>query len=567
MSSQSTSTEPGRADRGRRRAHALDRRPSTAAVRTWTRGRRRSLACFALLGLAPIGLALGAVPARAVDWQKMVMPGPLAGAHAELESDCASCHKAFDGGAERQLCMTCHEEVAADVAAKTGYHGRQTMALSGPCRSCHAEHKGRSADILGLSEATFDHARTDYPLAGAHQRVACDGCHVEGRRRDAAPQDCVGCHREDDPHGDAMSDDCDSCHDEVRWQATRFDHDRTDHPLTGAHREAACDGCHAGRRFEGTPTECIACHAIDDAHGGRFGRACADCHTTTAWRRKDFDHGRKTGFPLEGAHATARCDSCHRKPPGELELPKDCGACHRADDVHAGRFGTACESCHGAVAWKTVRFDHDRKTDFPLRDAHAKVACEGCHMRGLESDQKMDMRCIACHAKDDVHREALGSDCAECHDELRFAGRVRFDHDLTRFPLLGLHAVAGCEACHADRTFQRDDRACRACHAGDDVHAGTLGSDCERCHTPNGWMLWQFDHDAQTRFALAGGHAGIACDGCHRQPMGGAFQMAQRCVDCHETEDAHRGRFGRGCQNCHSDAAWKPARIRGSGGR
>lgn len=559
MSLRSTST-----DAGVRAANDPD-----ATRRRWTHRAdwlRAGAACALLLLGVALGLGLAAAPAGAVDWQRMVMPGPLSKAHADLEKDCASCHKAFDSGAERQLCMTCHEEVAADVAAKTGYHGRQTMASNGPCRSCHGEHKGREADVLGLSEATFDHARTDHPLHDAHQRVACDGCHVKGKRRDEAPKDCVGCHRNDDPHGDAMSDDCKSCHDEARWKGTKFDHSKTDYPLTGAHREASCDGCHAGQRFEGTPTACISCHGIDDAHGGRFGEKCADCHTTTAWRRKDFDHGKKTGFPLVGAHASARCDSCHRKPPDEVELPKDCVACHRADDVHAGRFGTACETCHSAVAWKQERFDHDTKTKFPLREAHAKVACEGCHTKPLAKGQQLDLTCIGCHAKDDVHQKALGASCSDCHDERAFAGRVRFDHDQTRFPLLGLHAVVGCESCHADQTFQRKDQACRACHASDDVHKRTLGADCERCHTPNGWMLWQFDHDEKTRFPLAGAHAGIACNGCHQKPMGGANQMAQRCIDCHESDDAHRGRYGRGCQNCHSDDAWKPARIRRSGG-
>ncbi len=558
-----TERDPAPDPRGRARSGSVGSTRLPVGPAPCRPGRRRWLLPLACL----VSMLLAANGAGAVDWQKMVMPGPLSAAHADLEKDCASCHKAFDGGAERPLCMTCHEEVASDLAAKTGYHGRQSLALTGPCRTCHAEHKGRDADVLGLSEATFDHARTDYPLKGSHQRVACNDCHLEGKRRDAAPNDCVGCHREDDPHGDAMSDDCSSCHDEVRWQAGKFDHAKTDYPLTGAHREAGCDGCHAGQRFEGTPTTCISCHAIDDAHGGRFGQACVDCHTTTAWQRKDFDHGKKTGFPLVGAHVSARCDSCHRRPPDELELPKDCASCHRADDVHAGRFGTECESCHTAVAWKQERFDHAAKTKFPLRDAHAKVACEGCHSKKLAPNEKMDMRCSACHAKDDVHREALGSDCADCHDERKFEGHVRFDHDLTRFPLLGLHAASGCEACHVDRTFQRADRTCRGCHAGDDVHEGTLGPSCERCHTPNGWMHWTFDHDRQTGFPLAGGHDGIACGGCHRQPLGGAFQMAQRCVDCHEADDAHEGRFGRGCQNCHTDAAWKPARFRHSGGR
>jgi hypothetical protein len=519
------------------------------------------------LGICWIGLlvALMASPGMAVDWQKMVMPGPLAEAHAELENDCSNCHQAFEIEAERSLCLACHEEVSADVESGLGYHGRNPVSANGPCRSCHADHRGRGADIRGLSEATFDHANTDYPLRGAHQRAACNDCHEEGRRRAETPSDCVSCHQDDDRHGDALPDDCGQCHREVRWKLVRFDHDETDHPLTGAHRVASCVGCHAAERYRETPTDCIACHAIDDAHSGRFGTECADCHTTAAWREKEFDHEAESGFPLVGAHRAARCNSCHRQPPGKVELPEGCVDCHVSDDVHARRFGTECGGCHSAIAWQKTRFDHAAETGFPLRDAHASVNCETCHAKPVEGAE-IESRCSSCHLGEDVHRGSLGDDCGECHDEIAFAGRVRFDHDLTNFPLLGLHAIGTCESCHRDQRFQVADLSCRGCHANDDVHKETLGRRCESCHTPNAWMIWRFDHDERTRFALEGAHEGIACGACHQKPMGGTFQMPQRCVDCHASDDVHRGGFGRSCRNCHSEEAWRPARIGRSGG-
>jgi hypothetical protein len=161
----------------------------------------------------------------------------------------------------------------------------------------------------------------------------------------------------------------------------------------------------------------------------------------------------------------------------------------------------------------------------------------------------------------------LGKDCAECHGAESFSSQVRFDHDLTGFPLLGLHAIAACESCHADRNFQQSNVECRSCHADEDVHKKTMGANCESCHNPNGWSVWQFDHDEQTEFPLSGAHAGLECAGCHRTPVAAGLRMASSCIDCHASEDAHRGGFGRACDDCHSDKAWKPAHFGKQGGR
>ena len=503
---------------------------------------------------------------KAIDWEKMVMPGPLVEAHAEHESECSSCHQAFKAEAQRTLCLDCHEEVAADLTAREGFHSRHPLASTGQCRSCHGDHRGRDADIRGLTEATFDHAQTDYALLGAHQSATCQSCHVPDVARRDAPLDCVGCHRDDDAHDGALSEDCGKCHDEVVWTTTRFDHDETDYPLTGAHQTATCGGCHAGDRYKDTPRDCISCHAIDDAHSGRFGSDCGDCHTTKVWRQEGFDHQRESGFPLVGAHAEATCVTCHRQAPGERKLPENCSGCHASEDVHAGRFGVACGDCHAPRKWAEIRFDHGKRTEFPLRGAHQRASCDACHSESVKKSD-MDTSCIGCHRSDDVHRSTLGTDCASCHDERSFTSGVAFDHDLTKFPLLGLHAMAPCESCHTSHDFQRADVACYACHQPDDKHERTLGNTCNRCHNPNGWRVWRFDHGQSTDFALDGAHENLECGACHRQPMSLEYQMPQSCIGCHASDDAHRGGFGRECDDCHTSRAWKPASFRRGGGQ
>ena len=523
--------------------------------------RQRKYVSPVLQAVALLVLLLGAPTASAIDLEKLVMPGPLASAHADLESECSNCHRPFDRLSQRELCLDCHKDVATDVSSKQGFHGRNAGTLTAECRSCHPDHLGRDGDILGLSDSTFDHDESDFPLSGVHTSAACGDCHAVDVAPREAPSDCYACHEADDAHSGALSEDCGKCHNDAAWKKTKFNHDDTDFALTGQHADTACVGCHIAGRYEGTPSDCVSCHAIDDAHSGHFGTDCASCHQTAAWQDKDFDHKTESGFPLVGAHGKAECATCHRQVPGKRKLPEDCSSCHASEDVHAGRFGTDCESCHSPTGWSRSQFDHDKRTQFPLRGAHQKQKCESCHS-GPTRSITATAPCVACHASDDVHLGSLGVECADCHDESSFQDRIAFDHDLTKFPLLGLHAMASCEQCHESHVFGLDDQSCFACHASDDVHKRSQGTSCNDCHTPNAWDVWQFDHDAQTDFSLHGAHDNLECAACHTKATGRGFQMPQSCADCHTSDDIHRGGFGKSCDNCHSFDAWSPATIR-----
>ncbi len=133
--------------------------------------------------------------------------------------------------------------------------------------------------------------------------------------------------------------------------------------------------------------------------------------------------------------------------------------------------------------------------------------------------------------------------------------RIDFDHDLTRFPLIGLHAAVPCEGCHLSQEFKGTSRACNACHK-DTHHEGRLGSACEQCHNPNGWPLWRFDHATQTKFDLTGAHAAISCHACHREKSPETLALTTECYSCHSQDDKHRGAFGRACGTCHSTTSF-----------
>jgi hypothetical protein len=517
------------------------------------RGRRAAARLAALL------LLLAAPRAGAVDLEKLVMPGPVIRGHEKVEAECGKCHAPFKSAEQAPLCLACHTSVRDDMQAATGFHGRAPGVAKARCRDCHSEHKGRDADIVGLDRAAFDHRMTDYPLQGAHTRVACEACHRAGSAFREAPSSCVACHRSDDAHHGKLGEDCARCHQESGWKQARFDHDATGFPLTGAHRGVECALCHPGQRFANTAEDCSACHRLDDAHLGRFGPACGDCHDPAAWKPARFDHARNAHFALRGSHASLACEACH---VGGLarKLSRDCVSCHRADDVHRGRRGTSCDACHGEATWKTETFDHDQRTRFPLRGAHQSVRCDGCHT-GTIGQERLATACSGCHAKDDVHGGQEGTSCDACHNERGWTDRVVFEHDITRFPLLGLHATVACEQCHATRHFRDVGVGCRGCHADDDVHLGRLGDDCARCHNPNGWKLWRFDHDRQTDFPLHGVHAKLDCHECHSGPLAASGPLPDTCGGCHAGDDPHGGAFGRSCERCHGDDSWRAVRV------
>ena len=492
------------------------------------------------------GIAVFATSARGGQLERLLMPGELSSAHMDLEVNCDKCHDNSDKSRQRQLCLDCHKDVAGDVATKAGFHGRAVAHAQ--CNACHSEHKGRKADIVGFTPETFDHARTDYLLDGAHASATCETCHKTGKKYRAAPRRCIDCHRDDDMHAGKLGTDCAKCHETARFTTAKFDHAKTKFPLRDAHAKVACFACHRDPTYKGAPARCVDCHASDDVHRGSRGPDCASCHGTVDWKQNRFDHVKASDYALLGKHAKLACDSCHRGGDLKAELPRECSGCHLTVDLHSGRFGTVCADCHEQDKWAVAAFDHEKRAKIALRGAHAKVDCHGCHT-GVLKQQKMPKDCVGCHGVDDVHKGSMGRDCQSCHKETGWRDEVKFDHDLSKFPLVGLHVDVPCEECHASRAYRDAPDQCFACHKAKDVHKGKLKEDCGSCHNPNGWDFWQFDHST-THFALTGAHSRLGCRDCHRKPDHD-LSLPGECASCHRADDIHDGQFGRDCGRCH----------------
>ena len=513
-----------------------------------------------LTALMLIAAVLAGGRGQAASVETLLMPGKLSQAHAKYEETCTKCHDRAHRDRQPELCLDCHKDIAADIRGQAGFHGRLANIEHAQCKACHSEHMGRDADIMRLNRTALHHDATDFPLQGRHATVECGACHKSGKKYREAPHACVDCHRSDDPHDHRLGDDCAACHQPEAWNKTTFDHGKTKFPLHDKHTDVPCLACHFGNRYKNTPTACVSCHAPDDAHHGGRGTDCNKCHTTAGWKTSKFDHFKETKFALEGAHADVDCLACHKTGRMQDKLPKDCYGCHAAEDSHAGRLGNDCGKCHDARTWDKSKFDHDRDTKFALHGAHAKVDCHRCHTADIFK-QKLPVTCGECHRAEDIHGGKLGVHCEQCHTPEGWREDVAFDHDLSSFPLVGLHVTVPCTQCHTSPSYKGAGRECVDCHHADDVHKGGLGKECDRCHNPNGWNIWKFDHGKQTHFPLTGAHAKLACGACHKRTPG-EVEMSMECNACHTQDDVHFGQFGRQCDRCHTTISFRGTRTR-----
>jgi hypothetical protein len=225
--------------------------------------------------------------------------------------------------------------------------------------------------------------------------------------------------------------------------------------------------------------------------------------------------------------------------------------------------------------------------------------CTKCHSAGNRISAE---NCLACHtllkeriqAHQGLHARAEHRDCIQCHSDHHGRdfelihwkeGKENFDHSQTGYNLEGAHTRQKCGACHQaknivdkekllakkkdlNRTFLGLNRECLSCHI--EEHRSQLDKDCLKCHNMENWKpAPQFNH-ARTRFPLTGKHQLVDCRKCHPPVRDNRFpddpdylkfsgvQFA-RCLDCHE--DFHRGRFGTGCETCHTTAGWRSGKF------
>ncbi len=214
------------------------------------------------------------------------------------------------------------------------------------------------------------------------------------------------------------------------------------------------------------------------------------------------------------------------------------------------------------ATWRDIVFRHDRDTKYALTGKHAQAKCDSCHTGHVYRD-KLAADCHSCHRKDDKHREQLGRQCEQCHDAVDWKKTLRFDHDKSRFPLLGRHARVECKSCHATPAYKDAKRECVACHAKDDKHKRQSGHRLRGVPQRARLEDLGLRSRRRTRFALDGAHRTIACVACHKASGEKVPPLAMSCVACHRADDIHGGRFGAQCDRCHETRTWREIKSLG----
>ena len=167
-------------------------------------------------------------------------------------------------------------------------------------------------------------------------------------------------------------------------------------------------------------------------------------------------------------------------------------------------FPADCGLCHEGSGWHELRddfsFDHEAETGVKLSGAHARATCILCHNDRGPVAVFQSQGCAGCH--EDIHQGDLGPDCTRCHQqETWYASGMVAMHNRTRFPLVGVHAVTSCRACHPGYqvgNFRPVDTDCLTCHVSDLArttnHVGLGWVDrCDRCHMPTTWNQAEVD--------------------------------------------------------------------------
>ena len=295
--------------------------------------------------------------------------------------------------------------------------------------------------------------------ASAHGQTSCRGCHENILAQDLHPNPlnvtrsvrdffhpdkCLACHDsvmddlKEGSHGSVKVhdrrkyEDCMSCHD-PHYQVRIRDKRQIRFEPSRAINEQ-CGVCHETRAtlpsFSPEDQVCMTCHhpmkADDPGETKRINRLCLHCHGKSGTEAQAITGKSVPLIDPESheatTHAEVACTTCHR------------GA---ASFTHDEQGPVACGQCH---------LPHHEKT---ARDAHIRVSCQSCHLKGIRAVREAESNCIK------WEKERSLEDRSIIHE------MVRFDEETT------------CQRCHfagnmlgsASMALPAKSILCMPCHA------------------------------------------------------------------------------------------------------
>lgn len=430
-----------------------------------------------------------------------MVPSPVWDEGVSGQAECDSCHGNPPGGEHpaNDKCSLCH--VTDDITVHN--NGKIDAVLPEECNACHGDE---------LSPAPIDLVHRTHVLgSGNAKAVACSNCHVVPEKTgdeghiDEAPAEVVF-------SGKATANDAKPTYEAGTCSNTYCHADRPGGALTAP----------SWTDESGAPSACGSCHGNPMPPTHPQVAECVFCHAEVV---------SADGIIAPDLHVNGEI---------ELEVPKECGACHGEGDApepkdggHDTHLGTtitelACASCHlvptnvfdpGHVdsalpVEVTFQFpatanDAEPTWDSPTcagtachmgksvewsEDIAGPAACDACHGAPPAPPHSTDNRCEACHDK------VSGPDLTVKNSLLHIDGKITVNDTPECTTCHGLppappHAVSDqCDACHsevagpdatlladtllhANGTVNFDEApACNACHGSADTPAPDLGA-------------------------------------------------------------------------------------------
>lgn len=309
-----------------------------------------------------------------------------------------------------------------------------------------------------------------------------------------------------------------------------FNHMTTGFPLSGGHATAACETCHVGGVFKGTPRSCDGCHAL----GRRVvatpkstshivtDAPCESCHFNTAtFLGARYNHGNA----LPG-----QCTTCHN---GRLSNTKP--ATHNTGNKST----KSCDNCHRSSSWLPASWNHT-----------TGAACSSCHISSPEvsvpnrkpaghsaTTLKNTLECDSCHnyvgwlpAR---FKHNTGAACSSCHN-----GSLAIGNPTSHSSFPGWGSPTECNECHWNTTswlpalgakpanhipYNTTGVKCSSCHVGGSVvtgptlHVSVTSYACTTCHLKSASYLGSMDKKSIGHEGWSTGDCSQS--GCHR-PLG-----------------------------------------------
>jgi len=332
-------------------------------------------------------------------------------------------------------------------------------------------------------------------------------------------------------------------------------------PLIGEHDYLECLDCHTDGTYVDTPTDCNACHSLDEyelraehlaVYPDHFAGECAECHGIAGWE------------PTQFAHAEVlECSTCHADEAPDALPPDEVASLGTISKINllimAGaatetHYSGECMDCHqDTLDWNVINYEHDDSSDcLSCHEAERKYthymgSCQNCHTSTedwavVDFDHVGYSDCQSCHRDTDPLAHYPGQ-CSACHDTLSWFS-IQVNHD----------GLSECATCHEKPT-------------------GHYSGDCADCHKKNvTWEEARFNHagfnDCASCHETPKDHYLGQCSRCHVTQAWGQISFSHldllTCASCHD-DAAPSGHYPGECSNCHESTDWEDADFNHTG--